>query len=165
MNNYRRWFFAFISGLLLVLLATVWDIFAPLPLGGQASYVIVNGNSMEPGFHLGDLVIVHSAPSYAIGDEVVYRDADLKRYVFHRIVGQDLDHFLLQGDNNTWVDSYHPTAGEILGKDWINLPGVGKAITWLRTPTILAVIVALIGTIFMVVIFILPKEKRGRKIR
>jgi len=34
---------------------------------GQAAYVIVTGNSMEPGFHLGDLAIVRRASIYQIG--------------------------------------------------------------------------------------------------
>lgn len=162
MNSFQRWSLTFFSGCLLVVLAAVWDNFAPLPLGGQASYVIINGNSMEPGFHLGDLVVVRPALSYEVGDEVTYRDADLGRYVFHRIIGQDLDRYILKGDNNTWTDSYHPTAGEIVGKIWIHLPGFGKVITWLRTPWILAVMIGAIGGTGMAILFIRPREKRAR---
>jgi signal peptidase I len=165
MVSYRRWSLAFFSGCLLILLAAVWDNFAPLPLGGQAAYVIINGNSMEPGFHLGDLVIVRPERSYAVGDEVSYRDADLGRYVFHRIVGQDLERYILKGDHNTWIDSYHPTNAEVVGKAWIHLPGFGKAIQWLRTPIVLAAIAGASGAIAMVVLLVQPNKKKAWKNR
>jgi signal peptidase I len=165
MISYRRWSLAFFSGCLLVLLAAVWDNFAPLPLGGMAAYVIINGNSMEPGFHLGDLVIVRPAQSYTVGDEVSYWDADLGRYVFHRIVGQDLERYILKGDHNPWIDSYHPTNAEVVGKLWIHLPGIGKVIQWLRTPVILAVIAGVSGAVAMVVLLVQPNKKKARKNR
>ena len=165
MDTYRRWSLAFFSSFLVVLLAAAWDILAPLPLGGQSVYVIINGNSMEPGFHLGDLVVVQPALSYNIGDEVAYRDAVLGRYVFHRIIGQDLERYVLKGDNNAWTDSYHPAASEILGKAWIQLRGFGTAIQWLRTPLVLAAVVAAIGGTLMAVLIVRPKEKRARKKR
>jgi signal peptidase I len=163
MNNFRRWSLAFVASGLLILLAAVWAVFAPTPTGGQATYVIVNGNSMEPGFHLGDLVIVRSARSYNIGDEVAYWDADLGRYVFHRIVGENLDRFILKGDNNAWTDSYQPTMDEIVGKVWISLPSVGKAFQWLRTPIILAVFAGVFVSLALAVMLITPKKKRVRK--
>jgi len=165
MVSYRRWSLSFFSGCLLVLLAAVWDNFAPLQLGGQAAYVIINGNSMEPGFHSGDLVIVQPASSYNIGDEVAYRDADLGKYVFHRIVGQDLERYVLKGDHNSWIDSYHPTNAEVVGKLWIHQPGLGKVIEWLRTPIVLAVIAGGSGAIVMVVLLVQPKKNRARKNR
>ncbi len=41
--------------------------FAPAKLGGAAGYVLVNGISMEPRFHTGDLVIVRQADRYQVG--------------------------------------------------------------------------------------------------
>jgi hypothetical protein len=40
-----------INFIMVVSLAAIWIAFAPLNIGGQASYIMVNGNSMEPGFH------------------------------------------------------------------------------------------------------------------
>ncbi len=37
------------------------------PVGGQAAYITINGNSMEPSFHLGDLAIVRRESVYQIG--------------------------------------------------------------------------------------------------
>jgi len=129
--------------LMLVLIA--WIALAPTQLGGQVSYVIVDGNSMEKGFHLGDLVLVRKTLAYQIGDAVTYKNAELGRYVFHRIVNLNVDRYVIKGDNNTWFDSYQPTREEIVGKLWVHIPKLGKAIEWLRLPTNLAIIIALFG--------------------
>ena len=47
---------AVLNGFLLFFLAAgIWILLAPTQLGGQVSYVIIDGNSMEPGFYFGDL--------------------------------------------------------------------------------------------------------------
>ena len=136
--------------LLLILLAVfMWLGMAPTQLGGQVTYVIVNGNSMEPRFHLGDLVIVRETAAYRVGDAVTYQNPELGSYVFHRIINTELDRFILQGDNNSWLDSYHPGQEEIIGKLWVHIPYLGKAIEWVRLPINLAIIVALFGGVLM----------------
>ena len=99
-----------------------WLAFAPTQLGGQVTYVIVDGNSMEPKFHFGDLVLVRRQDTYQIGDAVTYQNAELGRFVFHRIVNIQTDRFILQGDHNTWLDGYQPNQSEIIGKLWIHIP-------------------------------------------
>jgi EAL domain-containing protein (putative c-di-GMP-specific phosphodiesterase class I) len=44
----------------------------------------------------------------------------------------------LQGDNNSWVDSYQPSRTEVIGKLWIHLPQWGSIIQLLRRPINLA---------------------------
>jgi signal peptidase I len=150
MNSYRRWSQAVLTAFLLVLTMVAWIVFAPLQVGGQASYVIIRGISMEPGFHEGDLVIVHEAANYQVGDIVAYRNAELHGNVFHRIIGLNLDRFLFKGDNNSWIDSYYPTQEELIGKLWIDIPNAGKVVQWLRTPINMAIIAGGVGTILMV---------------
>ncbi len=164
MSAYRRWRQAVLAAFLLVLIATGWIVFAPLQVGGQSAYVIVTGNSMEPGFHLGDLVIVRQASVYQVGDIVAYRNAELRRYVFHRIIGQDLDRFILKGDNNTWTDSYRPTQEELVGKLWIHLPGIGKVVQWLRLPINMVLMAGTLGCIVMTgVLTKQPKYRKNKK--
>src|SRR5262249_1687633 len=86
--------------LLLVLLAAVWIAFAPTMIGGWDSYVIVNGISMEPGFHRGDLVIVRAGSTYGVGDIVIYKNGEMNAFVIHRIIGMEQDHYVFKGDNN-----------------------------------------------------------------
>lgn len=161
MSSYKRWWQAVLAAFLLVFVVTAWIIFAPLQLGGQAAYVIVTGNSMEPGFHLGDLVIVHQVLDYRVGDIVVYRSAELKGFVFHRIIGKTIDHFILQGDNNSWTDSYQPTREEMVGKLWIQLPRAGKAVQWLRLPINMGLMAGAAGGILMTAV-LMGRSKRGR---
>ncbi len=161
MKLYRRWLQAVSAALLLVLTCTAWVVFAPNQLGGQSVYVIINGNSMEPRFHYGDLVIAHRASDYQVGDIVVYRNADLKNLVFHRIIGLNLDHFVLKGDNNHWTDSYQPTREELLGKLWIYLPNAGNIVQWLRQPIVLAIMVGAISVFLGITLMMRSKPGKA----
>lgn len=145
----------------LTLILIAWVAFAPTQLGGQVSYVIVDGNSMETGFHLGDLILVRKSQNYQVGDAVTYQNAELGRYVFHRIVNLNFDRFVLQGDNNSWLDSYQPASEEIIGKLWVHIPKVGKAIEWLRMPIHLAIAIGLLGGSLMSNMLI-QSSKRGK---
>lgn len=160
MNVYRRWMQAVLGALLLVLLLAAWVIFAPLQLGGQASYVVVNGRSMEPLFHYNDFIIIHQAAAFNVGDVVTYYSPELNSFVLHRIIGVNLDRFVLKGDNNGWTDSYQPSRDELIGKYWITIPNAGNIIKWLRTPVVMAVTVGSLALILVVVITSRPK--RGR---
>lgn len=138
------------NALLVIALAGMWFAFAPTKLGGSTAYVIVDGNSMEPDFHRGDLVIIRNANSYEIGDIVTYWDNSLPAYVIHRIIGIEQDNFLLQGDNNGWIDITRPSTEDILGKLWIHIPNLGKLMAWVRIPLHFALITSFfIGGILM----------------
>src|SRR5690554_239392 len=102
MSIYKKFTPNILSGFWVTLLIAIWLIFAPTQAGGMASYIIVIGNSMEPDFHIGDLVIVHEEAEYQIGEAVVYRNIELNSFVFHRIVKQELGRFTIKGDNNSW---------------------------------------------------------------
>lgn len=145
--------------IMVVGLVVIWLAFAPTKIGGQASYVMVNGNSMEPGFHRGDLAIVRAASAYDVGDIVTYRDAEMGAFVIHRIIGMAQDHYILKGDNNSWVDTYRPAQDEIIGKLWIHAPQLGVAMKWLRLPINTALTAAFLGGIFMTSMVIQPKQR------
>jgi signal peptidase I len=148
--------------LLIVGLASIWFAFAPLKLGGQVSYVLVNGNSMEPRFHKGDLVLVRTADSYQVGDVVTYHDAQINANVIHRIIDTQKDRFIMKGDNNSWIDAYQPTPAEVLGRLWVYLPNLGADVLWIRNPLNMALSVSLIGGLLMVN-GAQPKANRKRK--
>ena len=141
---------------------TGWMILAPTQLGGSVTYVIVDGNSMEPGFHLGDLLLVRTEPIYRVGDAVTYQNAELGRFVFHRIIGTELDRFIIKGDNNSWVDSYNPNQDEIIGKLWAHIPKLGKAIEWIRVPINLAITMGLLGGVLMFDMIKKPTQEKGK---
>ena len=162
MAIYNRWLPAFLSAFMPVFLAALWIIFAPIQMGGQSAYVIITGNSMEPGFHTGDLVIVQPAPAYNIGDIVAYHNADLERYVFHRIIRKELNRFVLQGDNNTWIDAYQPTQEKLIGKLWIHLPSAGKAVQWARLPINMSIIAGALAGLLATTL-LLGQQRHGRR--
>lgn len=152
---------AVVTNLILVVsLIAIWLAFAPARLGGKVSYVIVNGISMEPRYHLGDLTIMRKTAIYQVGDVVTYRDAEMNAYVIHRIIGVDQDQYVLQGDNNSWIDAYRPTNEEIIGKLWIHIPKLGKLFKWMRAPLNMALTLTLLGGVLMA--SLMPKSsKRG----
>jgi signal peptidase len=122
-------------------------------MGGSKAYVIVTGGSMAPAFELGDLVIVHRAPVYFVGDVVAYQDPHIGP-VFHRIIDYYGDRFVLQGDNNHWVDPFFPKPDEVIGKYWFRLPGIGNFVRVLREPTNYAIMVV----VFVAITFF-PRKK------
>jgi len=135
----------------IVVLAGLWAVtFRPQSLGGPAGYVLVRGVSMEPMYHTGDLVLVRAESSYRVGDVVAYRvpddDIGAGMILIHRIIGGSASEgFVLQGDNNTTPDEWHPRGGDVVGKAWIVLPRAGGALAWLRDPLVLASLAAGLG--------------------
>jgi signal peptidase len=152
---------AFLNIILFTGLVLVWIAFAPARIGGQASYVMVNGVSMEPGYHTGDLVIVRKAETYQVGDVVTYRDAEMGAYVIHRIIAIEQGQVILQGDNNSWIDAYHPAPDEIIGKQWIHVPKLGRMMQWLRAPVNLSLTILLLGGVLMT--GMISKPPHGQK--
>jgi signal peptidase I len=143
----------------LVLLVAAWILVGPRQLGGSASYAIVAGSSMEPRLHSGDLVVARSHAHYAIGDAVVYHNADLNRNVLHRIVSRDGARFVFKGDHNDFVDPTHPQQSDLVGSLWFTVPAVGRLVEWLQVPLHAAVIAALAA------LLALGGGRRGRRLR
>ncbi len=144
-----------------MIMIAVWLAFAPTQVGGMASYIIIIGNSMEPKFHIGDLIIVHEQPTYQVGDAIVYQNLELKNFVFHRITSQQLGHYTLKGDNNSWVDTYKPSYEEAIGKLWLHIPRGGTAIQKIRSPFVMALIAGALGAVLAIRLF--GNKARGNK--
>lgn len=149
MSIYKRWSTSLSSAFWLVLTVIIWIAFAPIQAGGQAAYIMVIGKSMEPNFHLGDMIIVKQNSHYVVGDIVAYQNAELKSNVFHRIIGREGGRYIMKGDNNAWVDTYKPSSDEIIGKLWVDLPGVGKIIQLIRTPINMAIVIGVLAGYFL----------------
>jgi signal peptidase I len=113
----------------------------------MASYIIVIGKSMEPTFHIGDLIVVHKQPTYQVGDAIVYRNLQLKSFVFHRVISEQLGRYTLKGDNNSWIDTYQPSEAEVVGKLWLHVPRGGIAIQKMRSPLVMALMAAALGAL------------------
>lgn len=117
----------------LVLLACLfvagWFIWLrPATLGGDVSYVIVDGRSMEPTYQDGDLVLVRRAAGYEVGDVIAFRAGgrfDDPTRIIHRIVGGTPDGFTTQGDGRDRTDPWSPTSDDIIGKAQLHIPMAG----------------------------------------
>jgi signal peptidase I len=108
-----------------VLALLSWVFLAPPALGGQTSYVVTRGVSMQPAFHTGDLALVRQRNAYEVGDIIAYRSHTLGITVLHRIVSADAQGFRTQGDNNSWIDPDVLPADEVIGELWVHVPGAG----------------------------------------
>ena len=107
----------------------------PSSLGGCTTLTIVSGESMEPTYYTGDLVVSRCGP-VEVGDVVVYNPPDVGgARVIHRIVGGNSeDGWVLQGDNNDFLDPWEPRDDRILGSAVLHLPHVGKFAAILLSP-------------------------------
>ncbi len=101
--------------------------------------VMVDGVSMEPGMHSGDLAIVRKTGDYATGDVIAFRiprdDGQRRPVVIHRIVdGDPGSGFRMRGDNNDWVDPWRPRVEDISGELWLHVPGGGRVVATMANP-------------------------------
>lgn len=122
--------------LTIVLVFLMW----PVTLGGQTAYVTTYGISMEPGISAGDLVVTRPDPPYQVGDVIAFWSPSLNRTVLHRVGSRDADAgvYTTKGDNNDWVDPEEVVASNVLGKQWLHVPGGGQWLSLLASPVVLA---------------------------
>ncbi len=138
---------ASISAVAALVLAAAW-LFWPTQLGGATTYVTTHGISMEPGFSTGDLAVLRPADSYEVGDVAAYFSPSLNTVVMHRIVAVEGDRFVFQGDNNDWLDKDRPTADEVIGALFRQVPQGGKLLAVIASPWSLVVLFAVAFGLF-----------------
>jgi signal peptidase I len=129
----------------LLLAAGLWVTVAPQQMGGPAAYVITDGISMLPEYHTGDLVVVHREPSYQVGEVAAFHDQQLHAVVLHRIVAIRGNRYVFKGDNNPVDTPYEPTRSQIVGAQWVHVPGAGNVVLDLRRPIVAAVLLGLLA--------------------
>lgn len=132
-------FFRTVQWMLLAALLPLAFLFWPQSLGGKAAYVKVDGHSMDPTYHMGDLAIVRKQSSYNVGDPVAYRipkgEFGAGAMVIHRLVGGDgARGFVTKGDNRTIADEWHPRTGDVVGKVMYVAPAMGDKLAELTRP-------------------------------
>jgi signal peptidase len=138
----------------------------PQSLGGPVDYVMVQGVSMEPTFHTGDLVLAWHEDTYRKGDVVAYRvpegDVGAGSIVIHRIVGgSPRQGFVTQGDNNPVPDDWHPRPADIQGKARVRIPKFGTIFTFLHAPLPLASLA--MGIAVALVLVPDDRKRRGKR--
>ncbi len=147
---------------LLAAVLYAWLQLAPTTLGGKTSYLVSEGNSMEPAFHAGDLVLARPAGDYEVGDVIAYRSDQLNVTVMHRIIERGPGGFTTQGDNNDWIDSYEPTREDVMGVPWVHVPKVGTYLKWAAQPLNAALLILVGSIISFAGLFTVRKRRRRR---
>jgi len=131
------------------LLVAWFFLLRPESLGGPATYVMVHGHSMEPTLRTGDLAVVRPQADYRPGDVIAFRVPEGQPgeggMVIHRVAGETPDGFVTQGDNRDTPDGWRPTADDIVGRVWFNVPAGGDFVYLLRQPLILGSVVGGVG--------------------
>ncbi len=147
---------------LVAALGLFWFTMAPTTMGGNAIYVVTSGISMEPHFHTGDLAILRPASSYHIGEIVGYMSPRIG-VVLHRIIGEVGGRFLMKGDNNNFVDSFHPLPSDVVGRLWLHVPKLGQLFNdpRYRKAGVVVTVVAMAGTIGVPA----QRERRRQRIK
>lgn len=148
-----------------MLVVLAWILFLPMQFGGGAAYVIISGESMEPLYHNGDLVIVRRDSEYGVGDIATYYSAELNKYVIHRIVAVRDGKFTFKGDNNAWLDPETIRRDQIIGKAWLHIPGFGRALAPFRTPLGLSLLAGGVAIVVFFALWPVPKARKKARIQ
>jgi signal peptidase I len=151
-----------VTAVTLVLLGAGWWLLGPTSLGGPASYVVTDGTSMLPHFHADGLVVTRRQDAYHVGEVVAYRNRELGTVVMHRIVARDGARYVFQGDNNDFRDDYHPTAADLVGREWVYWGGAGRALKIVRMPAVFAILAGLLAAFAAAAFVPAPSRRRHR---
>ena len=128
--------------------------FWPATLGGSTRLVVVQGHSMEPTFHLGDLIIVRDNHQPHVGDVIVFHipkgEPAASMLVVHRVIALRPDgSYLTRGDNRTTTDDFHITSGDVVGTPMLGIPHAGRAIGIASMPLAVALAAGLVTTLLL----------------
>jgi len=113
----------------------------PTQLGGDTAIVVVSGQSMEPNYFGGDLVIARKMEP-SVGDAIVYAPKDLGgSQIVHRIIGGSADEgWQMKGDNNDFIDPFTPKGDEVKGVVLVHYSNFGRVTVLLLNPIVWALV-------------------------
>ena len=106
---------------------------------GFSTAVVISG-SMSGCLEVNDMVIIREAKDYSVGDVVTFKSGE--NLVTHRIIARQGEGFVTKGDANNTPDLDLLDPGLIVGRVVAVIPGVGKAIEFMRTPLGIMCVVA-----------------------
>lgn len=143
----------------LCFLAVVVFIFLPIQLKAPLGSTPVRGMSMYPTLKEGTLVFVEHASSYRLGEIVAFYDQERQEIVLHRVVAVVGTRYITRGDHNPVDDPYHPTAADIYGSMYWDIPHLGAFALWLRTPLGIG---SCLGALFLALIAVWRKSQKPK---
>jgi signal peptidase len=116
----------------------------PSALGGNAEFLLVQGQSMLPVIEPGSFVIIKSKPTYEVGDVVSYSTEKYSdfggRTIVHRIIKETNEGFIIKGDNNPKPDPGVISPSAVRGEVIAFTPFLGYVLVLLRNHLVMAVL-------------------------
>lgn len=114
---------------------------------GYKAY-IVNTNSMEPTIEVGDIVIIKKVKAEKLNQGDVITFTQEGEVITHRITKIETEEkstqYVTKGDNNNTEDTLKIKYEDIIGKEILTIPQLGKAMQLLDSKIILLIIILII---------------------
>ena len=114
---------------------------------GYKAY-IVETNSMEPTIKVGDIVIIKKVKVEKLNQGDVITFTQEGEVITHRITKIDVEEsgtkYITKGDNNNTEDTIKVEHEDILGKEILTIPQLGKVMQLLNNKIILLIIILII---------------------
>ena len=117
-------------------IAVLFGLLATVPAAfGQITSTVMS-DSMAPGLHAGDVVIVRpmTVKQVKVGQVVLVDDPTIAgRLRLHRLVAVENDRLVLKGDANRSNDGTPVDGHDLHGAGWLRVPWIGLPVFWLRS--------------------------------
>lgn len=108
-----------------------------LPMSFGYAFLSIETGSMEPTIMIDDVVIIHKVDSddYQVGDVVAFWMTENDAIpTVHRIIERNGDVIKTKGDNPINDPDPEHNINDIIGKEVITIPKLGKVVDFLRKP-------------------------------
>ena len=99
---------------------------------GPFFIAVVAGDSMEPAFRAGDLVIGRTGGTLRCGDVIVFPAKQENTLIIHRVYGFEGETVLTRGDHNPAGITEAVPAGDVLARVVLRVQGAGKGVRKLQ---------------------------------
>ncbi|PKN02833.1 signal peptidase I [Candidatus Dojkabacteria bacterium HGW-Dojkabacteria-1] len=140
-------------GIFLLLLFVLFLVASPLlPTNEYVSTHIVSTGSMEPKIKAGSIVFsTLKNDEINRGDIIVFTSPDNQEItVIHRVRNITEEGYITKGDNNKSEDNWVVNTSNIKGKVIFDLPYLGYAVEWMKTPIGFISLLILPALIFLI---------------
>lgn len=140
-------------GIFLLLLFVLFLVASPLlPTNEYVSTHIVSTGSMEPTIQAGSVVFsTLKTEEINRGDIIVFTSPSNQEItVIHRVKNITEEGYITKGDNNKSEDKWIVSSSNIKGKVVFDLPYLGYAVDWIKTPIGFVTLLILPALIFLI---------------
>ena len=150
----------FIFGMIPVVLFIFITSRTPI-IGGVRSFVFQTG-SMTPSLPVGSMVFTIPLNAYKINDVITFKRGAIS--VTHRIVGFSNNKFITQGDANNSPDSQLVSYADVIGKNVVVVPAIGRFTAFIKTPLGFGALLGIPTLLFVLFEFLQIKKEWEKSI-